>query len=205
MPKKRKKTGTRKLEKRLFIICEGEKNKSESAYFRALIKKCKFKGEKIKVSVKDTKKNTGKELVKEAKKIKEYDIDEAWVVYDRDGYTQHTDTFSSAKNSDIRIAFSSICFEYWILLHFEYTSKPFEKCDDLIKYMKDKDFIDYRKSSQEIFILLIDKLVDACENAIMLQEHQKRSNSQGTPIYEYNPYTNVNELVKRIFELQDIN
>ena len=56
MPQKRKQAGSRKIEKRLFIICEGAKDKSESAYFKALIRDCSFRGKRVKVKVIDTKK-----------------------------------------------------------------------------------------------------------------------------------------------------
>ena len=53
--------------------------------------------------------------------------------------------------NNINIAFSSISFEYWILLHFEYTSRVFYKSDEIIKLLKDKNHIDYSKGSTDIF------------------------------------------------------
>ena len=204
MPRKRKKSGSRKLEKRLFIVCEGKKDKSESAYFKALIKDCKFAGEKVEVKVIDTRKNTGKELVKEAKKIKEFSMDEAWVVYDMNGYTKHPETFSIAKNSKINIAFSAISFETWILLHFKYTSKAFLKSEDLIKYINKNNYINYHKDSQDIYIKTRDKIDTAIKNAIQLQKNQIKGNPEGTAVYLFNPYTNINELLDAIYKLQEL-
>lgn len=204
MPRDRKQKGSRKLEKRLFIVCEGMADKSESAYFKALIKSCKFAGEKVVVAVKDTRKNTGKELVKEAKKLKEFPHDELWVVYDMDGYTKHPETFSNAKDSGVEIAFSAISFEYWILLHFESTSRAFMKSNDVIKYMKDRNYIDYTKGSKNIYFETKDKLEYAVKNAKILRKTQFSGNPEGTAVYSLNPYTNIDKLISNILNLQKI-
>ena len=204
MPRERKQKGSRKLEKRLFIVCEGMADKSESAYFKALIKYYKFAGEKVVVAVKDNRKNTGKELVNEAKRIKEFPHDEVWLVYDMDGYTKHPETFSNAKDSAIKIAFSAISFEYWILLHFENTSRAFMKSIDVIKYMKDKNYIDYSKGSKNIYFETKDKLDYAVRNAKILRKTQFSGNPKGTPIYSLNPYTNIDNLISNILKLQKI-
>ncbi len=64
MPKKRKKK-IQNYGKRLFIVCEGSKDKSEEAYLSGFIKTCRIPAT-VKVEVVETKKNTGKELVREA-------------------------------------------------------------------------------------------------------------------------------------------
>ncbi len=202
MPKKRKKSGTKKLEKRLQIVCEGKKDKSESAYFKALIKDCSFAGERVEVSVVDTNKNTGKELVEEAKKNREFDFDEVWVVYDKDGYTLHADTFSRAIDSNIKIAFSSISFETWILLHFEYTTKNFLKSEDIIHHMKTKKYLDYQKSSKSVYEETKNRLDTAIKNAQKIQKYQKKSNPKDTRRYEFGAYTDIDKLIAAIFKLQ---
>jgi hypothetical protein len=205
MPKKRKKPGTRRLEKRLFIICEGMKDKSESAYFKSFIKSCKFKGDKVEVKVIDTNKNTGKELVKEAKNCKkEFPDDIAWVVYDKDGYTKHPETFDMAKNNNIKIAFSSISFEYWILIHYEYTSRPFEKSENIISYLNSNKYISYTKASTDIYMKTKSLMNTALANAKNIKDYQAKGNSVGTPVYNFNPYTNIDELIEEIIELQNI-
>ncbi len=62
MPKPRKQSGSRKLQHRMYILCEGMKNKSESAYFKALIRECKFVSNKIDVKVIDTEKKYRKRI-----------------------------------------------------------------------------------------------------------------------------------------------
>ena len=92
MPKKRKEAGTRKVEKKIYILCEGADKHSEYAYLGALIKDTPIKGDKVQIELAPTKYNTGRELVEEASKKfdkKFKNIDVAWVVYDKDGYSLH--------------------------------------------------------------------------------------------------------------------
>lgn len=200
MPRKRKEAGTRKVEKKLYILCEGADKHSEYAYLGALIKDTPIKGDKVHIELAPTKYNTGRELVEEAsKKIdkKFKNIDEAWVVYDQDGYTLHKDTFEIAKQKNVKIAFSATAFEFWILLHFEYTTKQFPKSEDIIKELKDKNFIDYAKNSKDVYFLTKEKLPNAKQNAkkIRIEVEKYDGNKK---IYERNPYTNLDLLIEEI-------
>ena len=200
MPKKRKEAGTRKVEKRIYILCEGADKHSEYAYLGALIKDTPIKGDKVHIELAPTKYNTGRELVEEvSKKIdkKFKNIDEAWVVYDQDGYTLHKETFESAKEKGVKIAFSATAFEFWILLHYEYTTKQFPKSEDIIKELKDKSFIDYAKNSKDVYFLTKEKLPNAKQNAkkIRIEVGKYDGNKK---IYERNPYTNLDLLIEEI-------
>lgn len=200
MPKKRKEAGTRKVEKKIYILCEGADKHSEYAYLGALIKDTPIKGDKVQIELAPTKYNTGRELVEEAsKKIdkKFKNIDEAWVVYDQDGYSLHKETFESAKEKGVKIAFSATAFEFWILLHYEYTTKQFPKSEDIIKKLKDKNFIDYAKNSKDVYFLTKEKLPNAKQNAkkIRIEVEKYDGNKK---IYERNPYTNLDLLIEEI-------
>lgn len=200
MPKKRKEAGTRKVEKKIYILCEGADKHSEYAYLGALIKDTPIKGDKVQIELAPTKYNTGRELVEEAsKKIdkKFKNIDEAWVVYDQDGYSLHKETFESAKEKGVKIAFSATAFEFWILLHYEYTTKQFPKSEDIIKELKDKNFIDYAKNSKDVYFLTKEKLPNAKQNAKKIRTEVEKYD--GTKkIYERNPYTNLDLLIEEI-------
>ena len=200
MPKKRKEAGTRKVEKKIYILCEGADKHSEYAYLGALFKDTPIKGDKVQIELAPTKYNTGRELVEEAsKKIdkKFKNIDEAWVVYDQDGYSLHKETFESAKEKGVKIAFSATAFEFWILLHYEYTTKQFPKSEDIIKELKDKNFIDYAKNSKDVYFLTKEKLPNAKQNAkkIRIEVEKYDGNKK---IYERNPYTNLDLLIEEI-------
>ena len=198
MPQRRPKPGIRAIQHRLLIFCEGAKDKSENAYFKALIKDRRNPDNRIEVKVVDTKKNTARELVQEAYRYREYKDDELWVVFDKDGYTLHKEAFALAQRFNICIAFSSICFEYWILLHYESTTKAFLRCTQLIQYMESRHHIKYEKSDSMIYEKTKSMIEIAKANAQSCQDFQKGANPNQTPVYELNPYTNVDELVSAI-------
>ena len=136
MPKKRQ-TNKRKIKDRILILCEGEK--TEPNYFNGL-KRDKFRSNRLsalRIEIYDYGSNTAKELVKQAKSLKDdakrekNPYDKIWVVFDRDGYTKHPQALDQASANGIRVAFSSISFEFWFLLHFTYTTRQFEKADDV--------------------------------------------------------------------------
>jgi lipopolysaccharide export LptBFGC system permease protein LptF len=198
MPKVRPHPGTRSVQWRLLVLCEGAKDKSESAYFKALINDRRNPDHRLEVKVVDTKKNTARELVREAKKLKATNKDQVWVVFDKDGYTLHAQAFDQAAANGIKIAFSSICFEYWLLLHFGYTTRPFANCSELIAYIRTEYGYDYDKSSPLTYAKTKHLLAQAKTNAQRCRKYQLQSNPADFPIYEMNPYTNVDELVTAI-------
>lgn len=202
MPKKRKKDGSRKVEKRLFIVCEGAKDKSEYAYLDSFKQDCRFAGNKAEVVLVDSDVNTGKELVHKAAESREFPQDAAWVVYDQDGYTKHRETFDLAGQEKVKVAFSAISFETWLLLHYEYTARPFLKSEEIIKYMKNKGYLEYSKSATDVYRKIKEKLDTAIENAARLRQAQFETSGAGTPAYEMNPYTDFDKLLQAIKELE---
>lgn len=204
MPKRRQ-TNKRKVNKRILILCEG--GKTEPYYFKGL------KTDRTRVSARaalrieivDTSKNTGKELVSEAKmmrlqaKSERNPYDAIWIVLDKDGYTKHPHTFDQASANKINLAFSSISFEYWFLLHYEYTSKSFEKANDLIRYLK-KYLPQYEKNDNN-YQILRDFTNKAIENAKQYRKSIQFELENGKRVYELNPYTDVDVLVERLLSL----
>lgn len=199
MPKVRK-TG-REIKKRMFIICEGAK--TEPYYFNALIEDNNFKGKPIEVSVLKTFYNTPKELVFDAFNHKELEIDEVWVVFDRDGYTKHKEAFAYGEEYNVNIAFSSISFEIWILLHFMFIKSPFEESNEIIEFIKRKKFLNYRKNDRNTYFKIKHLTEDAIKNAVKLRNFQFKKFPQ-KKFYEFNPITNVDILVKSIKNLKAI-
>jgi hypothetical protein len=155
--------------------------------------------------------------------------DEAWAVFDKDYHADHEKAFNLAEEEingkNVRIAFSSISFEHWILLHFEKNDYSFQKseCKEVhnnkkkkifcgtsthkndchgetcvIGYLIEKGYLSTRtKESQlDLYSILKEKTEIAIENACWL-----RSVNSGTPIYKLNPYTTVDFLVKHLLQL----
>lgn len=70
--------------------------------------------------------------IKEARdNLKDEAFEEVWAVFDDDGRTKTEDAFLLAREKIngkvVNIAFSSIAFEHWILLHFERNANAFKK------------------------------------------------------------------------------
>lgn len=138
MPRTRRKKEPA-LEKRLRIFCEGEK--TEPYYLKDYLRN--FKDDrKASVEIMNCNKNTPVQLVEAAIKFKNYPRsiigDVFWVVYDRESVAKysrelHMQAWSTARQNNIEVALSNVCFEFWLLLHFVNSATPYSSCSDLLK------------------------------------------------------------------------
>lgn len=205
MPKARNKP-LRKTRPRILILCEGEK--TEPFYFKGLKSDPAHKNLTSVIVIGDTKFNTARELIDQAIREQKSAVREGnsyfeiWVVIDKDGYTKHPESFDRARIHNINIAFSSVAFEFWILLHFKYTTKVFPKCDELISYLKKEYLPEYEKKGQ-IYDMIKDKTCTAIENAKKIRKTSPDLDSSSPP-YKINPYTNIDTLVCRLLHLEDL-
>lgn len=180
-----RKTQTRELYDRVLIVCEG--SKTEINYFRELIKDLKLSTANIEIL--DIKQTTPDSLLRKVKKLYKNSqwqgnlFDKVYCVFDKDGHSKYQET----KNKIDQIkkpknvyyyAFSEPCFEFWLLLHFRKTDKPFTNFKELKKDKHFEEFFPNYEKSTNIFNDLKDKIPTACENA------------------KDNRHTNVNELVE---------
>ena len=120
--------------------------------------------------------------------------DQIWVVFDRDGYTKHPQSFDRAKAKNINIAFSSTCFEYWILLHFEKTLKPFINCDEILSFIKSQGYIDYKKTNYYSQLQEYHKS-NALSNSDWMLTQNESDLKRGKKEYELSAYTDFNKLI----------
>lgn len=129
------------------------------------------------------------------------DFDELWVVFDKDGYTKHKEAFELAEANKINIAFSSISFETWVLLHFERNYNSFAKSANIINekfHNNDTYLTDYAKSGHyNVYPKIHTKTKKAFENASWLRNWINTNKNQ-CAIYEFNPYTDIDFLVKKL-------
>ncbi len=195
----------RKTYARVLIVCEDEK--TEPAYFKEIINEYKIHHENIDIigTGKDPKSVVDRAKIEfDNKKIpnKAYIYDYVFCVFDRDSHK----TFDSASNTiqnnkDLIAVRSWPCFEYWILLHFNYSSRYFHRtdkspCDNCIDVLK-KDIPDYEKNYGS-FSSLMDKLEFAITNA---KGSRQRANTDGEP----NPSTEVYKILECLKELKKTN
>ena len=185
--------------KRVLILCEGESeqiyingHRSEEYNIRRLAN--------VEVEIYKPKNNSPYGLLAEAKiKSKEakrdkMTYDTIWIIFDRDGHAYVPNTFEEARIAKINITFSSVCFEIWILLHFEKTSRQFSNCDDLIHFIKHKDYLNYEKTNFYNQLTLEHKQ-NAIINAEWLHGQNEVDIQRGISIHELNPYTDFDRLM----------
>lgn len=190
--------------KRVLILCEGE---TEVNYFLGLKSDEEMKRRLVSVDVDIYQPDnySPKGLVEEAKrKIKEARsekniYDNVWVVFDRDQHPYLHDAFQTAKANKIRVAFSNVCFELWILLHFERMLRPEDECDNVKVHVK-RNYPDYEKSGSH-YERLKDKVLTAIQNGKWVIEQTKHELERGKKVFELSTYTNVHELVEFLISL----
>ena len=79
-----------------------------------------------------------------------------------------------SKNKDLYFIENNPCFEIWFLLHFEFSTREYASCENLIKILK-KYIPEYHKSEnylakKDLFFYLENKLDKALENSIHLNK-----------------------------------
>jgi hypothetical protein len=202
----------RQLKQTIYIVCEG--TNTERIYFEEIREQPDvFEKYAIKVYPSEEDQIQGESirtdpvnLVKLAKQeIKNYN--EVWAVFDRDGYTQHERAFFDAQKHGIELAFSSIAFEHWILLHYEQNRIEFERSQNVINYLKQAGyFTGYSKKADIlIYARLKDLTKTAIENAAWLRREMANNLAAcDDRIYEVNPYTTVDELVRKLLDFNSV-
>lgn len=184
----------------ILIVCEG--TKTEPDYFLSLRNEWKISPAQIKVL--DKKSGwTPLKLVKEAKKCKEeieqqkgYTIDEVWCVFDHEGCNKDKhfeEAVNQAKDNQIRIAPSFPCFEIWFLLHFIYTTKPFNNCDAVVKDLK--EYLNGYEKSKDYFLVLYPLATIALKHAGQLRKYNEDADLISSA-------TDVDLLVKKMQEMK---
>ncbi|MBF0497333.1 MAG: RloB domain-containing protein [Deltaproteobacteria bacterium] len=200
----------------VLIVCEGEK--TEPNYFKALIKHLKLNTANVTVAD-DTSGSspinvvgTAIDLFDAAKKAKN-PFDKVYCVMDRDqapSYQKAINKLEGQQTKKVPVPIKAItsvpCFEFWILLHYRYTTKdyyagPGKVCNKVIADLR-KYIPNYEKGDKGTFEdeYLKDKLEYAKDQAKKVSEDRKKlgiDEKLGT----YNPYTEVHELVSHLQEL----
>ena len=193
--------------KRGLILCEGQ---TEENYFKGLISQEKYrrKFQSVDVNIHKPKDHSPVGMVKKAKEMiskakrERNPYDFVWVTFDRDGHAKIPDAFEIARKSkpEVKIAFTIPCFEYFVLLHFEKTTKPFSKCDGVIHQIKKNWLSDYEKATNIFKILLPFKDAGIANSEWVVTQFQKDVEF-GKRIYELSAYSNIHDLVNILYEL----
>ncbi|MCP4995719.1 MAG: RloB domain-containing protein [Gammaproteobacteria bacterium] len=180
---------------RVLIICEGEK--TEPFYFQDLCAHYHLSSANIEVTPADG--SSPVTVVKSAKRHQKQEkrqgeqFDRVYCVFDRDEHPNYDAACDQAKANGFELVTSVPCFEYWLLLHFEYTAAPFSKtgartaAENVVSKLR-HHIPDYGKGKFGLFSQLIDHLETAKKRAVRgIHEVEKTG--------EENPSTRVYELV----------
>ena len=190
----RRKHDSKPLKDRVLIVTEG--SKTEQIYFKGV--KNLLKLSTTDIIVKDIRENTPSGIFKKAKELftsskKEGNAyTKVYCVFDKDGHPYYQETINNIEKSTSKDTFHAItsipCFEYWLLLHFKNTSKPFNKCDEVCSELK-KKIPNYAKGDENFFDRCKDNIPQACKHV---------QNDSGIA-----ELTNVNELIKYLDNLSE--
>lgn len=157
--------------------------------------------------------------------LKEGTYNEAWVVFDKDKHPSIKEAFDAAANdingTKVQIAYSSIAFEYYLLLHFERYYFPFHKsecrvgnkalnCSTTIAdegecngtrciggYARKMGYWQDSKERNSLFPLIEPLLEKGFWNAAWIR-HESQLQDTESPLHERNPYLTTDSIVKRL-------
>ena len=183
--------GDRQPKEVILIVVEGEK--TEYNYFRSLKQDLRLSTLQIEVeAAAGGKSGDCRKIVAKAKALKERKKpDRVYCVFDGDR-PEFKEAVTNIEKYKMQAVTSVPCFEFWYLLHFCYTSSPFEKCDRVSKrlepYLKKEGIIE-KTGRYEKNLDLYQPLKSYQETAI--QRAEKLAKTE-----EENPSTNVHDLVK---------
>ncbi|MCY7330103.1 MAG: RloB family protein [Saprospiraceae bacterium] len=181
------------------LVCEG--SKTEPNYFNQWLRSKGIRQPNPAFKPKD---HSPLGVAREAKKIWQEAVrikipaEKIFVfaVFDRDGHAKVPEAIDMLQHTPIKVIFSNVCFEYWFLLHYERTSKPFATCGEIISYIRQHHDPDYGKANDH-FARIGDRVSIAVANAEWLKnshwQHDDRSE------WLLNPFTNVHEVINMKF------
>lgn len=196
---------TRTAEERLIIVCEGAK--TEPRYLEDLITDLGLTAADVIVF--------GKECGSDPLSIVQYAADRAsheevvdfvFCVFDRDSHTTREAALSKIRDLSKRskgpkfvAVESNPCFEYWLLLHFRSSSRPYAKsgknsvCDCCIEELK--EYVkDYEKGKTGLYSALKENLKTALK-------HADRRNIEAIEVGDDNPTTNIPQLIRKLISI----
>ncbi len=194
---------------KVLIVCEGEK--TEPNYFKELIDTYEINSANVAIdgSCGSSPKSVFERAVElyQAEKRKGDPFDKVFCVFDRDSHDSYEETLKriSLKNPKLTFfATNSIpCFEFWILLHFKYTTKPYvstatsSMCNEVLKELSEV-MPTYAKGNEKVFSSLLNQIEYAKSNAIRAEKESQKNNTD-------NPMTSVHILIEYLQNIKSEN
>lgn len=195
-------TGTRVPKKAILIVCEGKC--TEPDYFNYLRRKWKINPKLVDVQIigADQCGNDPKSIVRYAKeqrddrkKSKKLAFDSIWCVFDVEAppHLSLPDAISQAADLKFNLALTNPAFEYWLLLHFNNTSRPLTPSGQAMKELC-KHLPDYNKNLPDEMMEDISPLTSTA-----VKRARERFGSYSiSDVKKTNPSTHVYKLVEEL-------
>tara|TARA_B110000211_G_scaffold213443_1_gene253959 strand:- start:471 stop:1142 length:672 start_codon:yes stop_codon:yes gene_type:complete len=192
---------------KVLIVCEGEK--TEPNYFNECIQFYRLNTANVEVD--GTCGSSPKSVYERAIELWETEerkgdpYDRVYCVFDRDSHETYDETvkrISDHNPEDVFYAAVSVpCFEYWLLLHFKYTTRPYAATGMLSvggKVLEELKEVmpDYEKGNNNIFSSLSQQIEFAKENADRALKHAKDNHTD-------NPSTCIHDLIDYLQNLKN--
>ncbi|HEH5157171.1 TPA: RloB domain-containing protein [Campylobacter coli] len=185
----------RKENEVILIVCEGEK--TEVDYLRQL--KDYLKLNNVRIDIFSSKNPSPLQVVKFAEeKNKDDSYDKVYCVFDKDTHSDFDKAKQKCEKYNFEAIISNPCFEFWILLHFTYTTKPFgtnSPCGELIDNNLRTYIKDYSKDYNFTSIIK-DKLNTAINYAQKANKEAESNNYTSS-------YTFMDKLASKFKELHN--
>ena len=199
----------------VLIVCEGSKTEHEYLiWFREAGRLSNVKMLLLDKGTKSSPTSVANEAIKKIERTgpaSDGGFDKLFCVIDRDTHSdfesgcQKIDGISERFGSGFipngcELILSVPCFEFWLLLHFERTRRPFEKtgraspCDNVIARLRNHtSFEDYDRKGKGIYRNQWGQLSERYESAVKNAEHTLKEYKRDG---EINPSTNVHHLTE---------
>lgn len=185
---------------RVLIVCEG--SKTEPLYFREIVDELELSTANISITGEGG--SSPISVVEYAVTLYQQDAvkgggyDKVYCVIDKDTHDSYSAAVEKIKELNPKNVFSIIssvpCFEYWVLLHFEFTTQAFTRtdnrspCSEVIARVK-RHINNYNKGSRGLYSLIGDKTDKAMRNA-------ERANRDARSVGTDNPTTHIGSLIQ---------
>lgn len=189
----------------VLIVCEG--SKTEPTYFRALISELSLSSANVEI--------VGEECGSSPQTVVQYALekfdsaggyDAVFCVFDKDSHPKYPDALNrclglrkrySGKMVEFQAITSDPCFEYWLLLHFDGSTKPFAKTDrqtvgqQCVRELK-RHLPEYEKGMNGVY-----EQIRVNQDVAMRRAQKLRSDEQ-----RGNPHTLVDIVITKLREVK---
>ncbi len=206
----KRKNANKKPYDKILIVCEGEK--TEPLYFKSLIDFYKLLT--VNIAHQDSAPisvvNGAEALFKQSIKDKD-PYDQVYCVFDQDGHHSFTKAVdkihalnAQGKLKDKIFPIVSVRqFEFWLLLHFEATTRPFNDGDDLLEALRQHELMkNYEKGTAISYeILGEERYSDAKKRAERIHTEHQENNAMNNHCYA-NPSTDIYKLTEILRNLK---